>query len=180
VSTPYGPVERRAIVYAKELEMPRLERLSEIYRQMLASFPCVERDTAPWQPMRQELSQSKLALVTSAGLHLRGDRPFISNPKGGDTSYRVIPATATAVEMTQSHSSIGFDRTAIYQDINVTFPIDRLRELVARGVIGSLGPNNYSFMGALRDPRGIVQETGPEVARRLKDEGVDVVFLTPT
>jgi len=160
--------------------MPRLERLSEVYRQTMTSFPCLERDTAPWQPMRQELSQSKLALVTSAGLHLRGDPPFISNPKGGDTSYRVIPATATAAEITQSHASIGFDRTAIYQDLNVTLPIDRVRELAARGVIGSVAPNFYSFMGALRNPRGIVEETGPEVARRLKHEGVDVVFLTPT
>lgn len=160
--------------------MPRLEKLSEVYRQTLTSFPCLERDAPPWQPMRQDLSQSKLALVTSAGLHLRDDRPFISNPKGGDTSYRVIPATATAAEITQSHASIGFDRTAIYQDLNVTFPIDRMRELSARGVIGSLAPNAYSFMGALRNPRGIVEETGPEVARHLQQEGVDVVFLTPT
>jgi D-proline reductase (dithiol) PrdB len=130
--------------------------------------------------MQQDLAQSRLALVTSAGLHLRGDRPFISDPKGGDTSYRVIPSTAKAAEITQSHASIGFDRTAIYQDVNVTLPIDRVQELATRGVIGSVAPNFYSFMGALRNPRGLVEETGPEVARRLKHEGVDVVFLTPT
>jgi len=160
--------------------MPRLERLSDIYRQMLTSFPCLERDSAPWQPMRQELRQSKLALVTSAGLHMRGDKPFISDPKGGDASYRLIPATARATEITQSHASIGFDRTAIYQDINVTFPIDRLQELVVRGVIGSLASHHYSFMGALRNPQRIVAETGPEVAQLLKNDGVDVVLLTPT
>jgi hypothetical protein len=27
---------------------------------------------------------------------------------------------------------------------------------------------------------GIVEDSGPEVARKLKDEGVDVVLLTPT
>ncbi len=160
--------------------MPRLERLSEMLRQVLESFPCFEQDTAPWQPMRQDLSNSKLALVTSAGLHLRGDKPFISNPKGGDSSYRVIPSTAQATEIAQSHTSIGFDRTAIYQDINVTFPIDRLRELVDKGSIGSLSQHYYSFMGALRNPQRLIDETGPEVARRLKDAGVDVVFLTPT
>jgi D-proline reductase (dithiol) PrdB len=111
---------------------------------------------------------------------VRGDKPFISDPKGGDASYRVIPATAKATEITQSHASIGFDRTAIYQDINVTFPINRSQELVARGVIGSLSPRHYSFMGALRNPRRIVEETGPEVARLLKHDGVDVVLLTPT
>lgn len=160
--------------------MPRLDQLSEVQRQVLLSFPCLEHDTAPWNPLRRDLSRSKLALVTTAGLHLRGDKPFISDPKGGDASYRVIPSTAKAADILQSHVSIGFDHTAIYRDINVTFPMDRLRELVARGVIGSLSQNYYSFMGALRDPRRIINETGPEVARRLKDEDVDVVLITPT
>jgi D-proline reductase (dithiol) PrdB len=160
--------------------MPRLERLSEVQRQMLLTFPCLEQETTPWQPLRRALSQSTLALVTSAGLHVRGDKPFISNPKGGDTSYRVIPSTTRASDILQSHTSIGFDHTAIYQDLNVTFPLDRLHELVGQGTLGKIAPNAYSFMGALRDARRLRDETGPEVAQRLKDEGVDVVFLTPT
>jgi len=80
----------------------------------------------------------------------------------------------------QSHTSLGFDRTAIMRDLNITFPIDRLRELQARGVIGGLGLNNYSFMGALREASRIEGETGPEVGRRLCDEGVDAVLITPT
>ena len=119
-------------------------------------------------------------MVTSAGLHLRDDKPFAADMKGGDTSYRVIPSNAKATDILQSHTSIGFDHTAIYRDLNVTFPLDRLRELTARGVVGSLAPNAYSFMGALRDMRRIMEETGTEVAQRLKDEGAEVVFLTPT
>lgn len=61
-----------------------------------------------------------------------------------------------------------------------TFPLDRLHELVQRGVIGSLAPQAYSFMGALRNPRRLLEETGPEGAHRLKDEGVEVVLITPT
>lgn len=160
--------------------MPRLETLSELNRNVLQSFPCVESDTTPWQPLRQALSASTLALVTSAGLHLKDDIPFVSDPKQGDTSYRIIPATAMASDIVQSHTSIGFDRTAIYRDLNVSFPMDRLRELVDKGVIGRLAPNFYSFMGALRNPRGIIEDSGPEVARRLQDEGVDAVLLTPT
>lgn len=160
--------------------MPRLEKLSEVQRQVLLSFPCLEYDTTPWTPLRKELPQSKLAVVTTAGLHLRTDKPFISDHKTSDTSYRVIPSTAKAGDILQSHVSIGFDHTGIYRDINVTFPIDRLQELVERGVVGSLSQSYYSFMGALRDPRRVIDETGPEVARRLKDEGVDVVLITPT
>ena len=62
----------------------------------------------------------------------------------------------------------------------MTFPIDRLQELVDQGTIGSLSDNYYSYMGALRDVTGIVEDSGPEVAQRLKEEEVDVVLLTPT
>ena len=160
--------------------MPRLEKLSEVQRQVLLNFPCMEHDTAPWTPLPKGLAQSKLSLVTTAGLHLRSDRPFIGDHKVGDASYRVIPSTAKAGDILQSHVSIGFDHTALYRDLNVTFPVDRLRELAERGVIGSLARHYYSFMGALRDPRRLIAETGPEVARRLKGEGVEAVLLTPT
>ena len=161
--------------------MPKLAALSEIQRKSMLMFPCIEHDDAPWTPMAKPLSESKLGLVTTAGLHVRGDKPFIADHKGGgDTSFRTIPRSAAAADIIQSHTSIGFDHTGIYRDLNVTFPIDRLQELVSQKKIGSLSDNYYSFMGALRDVTGIIEESGPEVARRLKDEGVEVVLLTPT
>ena len=160
--------------------MPKLSALSEIQRKSMLMWPCLEHDDTPWAPMAKPLSQSKLGLVTTAGLHLRTDKPFIAVHEGGDTAFRVIPRSAKADEILQSHTSSGFDHTGIYRDINVTFPIDRLQELVDQKKIGSLSDNYYSFMGALRDVSDIVENTGPEVARRLKDEGVEVVLLTPT
>jgi D-proline reductase (dithiol) PrdB len=160
--------------------MPRLNMLSEINRKAMLSFPCLESDSTPWSPLRKPLSQAKISIVTSAGLHLRDDRPFIGDPKGGDTSYRIIPSAAQPADILQSHVSIGFDHTAIMRDINVTLPIDRVKELVDKGIVGSLAENYYSFMGALRNPKPLIETTGPEVASRLKDEGVDLVFITPT
>ena len=161
--------------------MPRLDTLSDVQSNMLRMYPCMEHDDAPWTPMRKPLSDSRVALVTSAGLHLRGDKPFISDLRGkGDTSYRVLPRCTPASEIIQSHTSIGFDHTGIYRDINVTYPIDRLEELREQGVIGSLADNYYSFMGAIRDATELATETGPEAARRMLDEGAEVVFLTPT
>jgi len=92
----------------------------------------------------------------------------------------VIPATSQKGEILQSHSSIGFDRVPIMQDLNVTLPLDRFRELAEEGAIGSLATNCYSFMGAQRDASRIESETAPEVARLLLDDGVDAVFITPT
>jgi D-proline reductase (dithiol) PrdB len=156
--------------------MPRLEDLSETARQGHLNFPCFDHDDAPFVPLAKPLSECKIALVTTAGLHVRGDKLF----GAGDQTFRVIPANTPARDIVQSHSSIGFDRTAFMRDINVTLPVDRFNELVAQGKIGGLATNFYSFMGAQRNPKQIEEQTGPEVGRLLKDDGVDAVFLTPT
>ncbi|MEE2927660.1 MAG: glycine/sarcosine/betaine reductase selenoprotein B family protein [Chloroflexota bacterium] len=155
--------------------MPRLDQLSEIQRQSAVYFPCLENDTVPWVPWTKELSKSKVALVSSAGLHLRSDKPF--GP--GDPTYRVIPSDSSTADVIDSHTSIGWDRTGIYRDLNLAFPMDRLRELVDRKVIGSLSQDYYSFMGAQRDPRKIIEETGPQAAEALHAQDVDLVFLVP-
>jgi D-proline reductase (dithiol) PrdB len=156
--------------------MPRLDRLSQLARNNLLTFPARVNDGAPFTLPRKPLAGCRVAIVTTAGLHRRDDRPF--GP--AEQTYRVIAADTPAAEIVQSHTSLGFDRAAIMRDLNVTFPIDRLRELVARGELGGLGPNNYSVMGALRDTVRIEAETGPDLGRRLRDEGVDVALITPT
>jgi D-proline reductase (dithiol) PrdB len=156
--------------------MPRLDRLSQISRNNLLTFPAQVNDTAPFLRPAKPLAACRLAIVTTAGVHVRGDRLFTP----GDPTYRVIPSGTPAVDILQSHTSIGFDRVAIMRDINISFPIDRLRELVARGELGGLGPSHYSFMGAQREVARIESQTGPEVARRLAADGVDVALITPT
>ena len=156
--------------------MPKLEALSEVQRQSHINFPAQEHDDSPATPLAKPLSQCKLALVTTAGLHLRSDMPFTRS----EPSFRVIPAQTDPKEILQSHISIGFDRTAFYRDINISFPVHRIEELVERNVIGSHSDNYYSFMGAQRDATEIATKTAPQVARFLREEGVDVVLLTPT
>ena len=156
--------------------MPRLDRLPEISRNSLYTLPVPQHETAPYTPLTKPLAECRLAVVTTAGMHVRNDRPFIA----GDPSYRVVPSTSRPDEIIQSHASIGFDRAPVMRDLNVTLPLDRLRELVARRELARLGPNCYSFMGAQRDWRRIEDESAPEVAQRLIDEAVDVILLTPT
>ena len=156
--------------------MPRLDRLSQIARNNLLTFPAQVNETSPFVRLAKPLAACRLAIVTTAGLHRRDDRPF--GP--GDQTYRVIASDTPTADIIQSHTSIGFDRVPTMRDVNICFPIDRLRELVARGALGGLGPSSYSFMGAQREVARIEGETGPEVGRRLRDEGVDVALITPT
>ena len=155
--------------------MPRLDQLGEIQRNSVLMFPCMESDDTPWTPWTKKLPESKVAMVSTAGLHLRGDKPF----GGGDQSYRVIPSGARTKDIIMSHTSIGWDHTGFYKDLNLAFPMDRLRELEQRSVIGSIAQDYYSFMGAQREPIKMLEETGPDVARRMKAEGVDAVFMVP-
>ena len=154
--------------------MPRLDQLSEMSRKTLLAHPVIDNEATPWTAPRAPLRASRLALVTTAGLHRRGDTTFVPR----DQTYRVIHADTPARDIVQSHVSLGFDRGGIARDLNVVFPVDRMRELVAAGELGSLGPTFYSFMGAQYPPYAPLQEHAREVGALLRSDGVDVVFLT--
>lgn len=119
------------------------------------------------------LAQRRVAIVTTAGLHLRGDRPFDS----GAADYRVIPGDAPAADLVMSHVSVNFDRTGFQEDINVVFPLDRLRELADEGVIGSVAGIHYSFMGATQ--MRALEAKAREMAGLLRQDRVDAVLLSP-
>ena len=119
------------------------------------------------------LGKRRVAIVTTSGLHARGDRPFDI----GAADYRVIPGETPASQLIMSHVSVNFDRSGFQEDHNVVFPIDRLRELAADGVIGSISDFHYSFMGAA--PIRALEAKARELAALLKKDRVDAVLLTP-
>ena len=115
--------------------------MPEAEARHLQRLECPTYDDTP--PLGgKPLAERRVAIISTAGLHKRGDRPF----RPGDGSYRVIPAETPANELVMSHISVNFDRTGFQQDLNVVFPIDRLRELVADGEVGSMASVHYSFM----------------------------------
>jgi D-proline reductase (dithiol) PrdB len=156
--------------------MPRLDRISESTRKNLLTRPVEINAETPFTVPRVPLADARVAVVTTAGIHLRDDAPFVRY----DPTFRTIPGDVRAADLVQTHTSIGFDRTAIIEDVNVSFPIDRLREMQAEGKIGSFGARFFSFMGAQKDLVTIAATSAPEVAGLLRDDGVDVVLLTPS
>ncbi len=129
-------------------------------------------DGRPWvQP--PPLAQCRVAIVTTAGVHRKTDRPF--GPSA--TDYRIIPGDTKASELVMSHQSVNFDRTGFQEDYNVAFPIDRLNELAQRKVIGSVADLHYSFMGATQIRQ--LEAKAREMAALLKGDHVDAVLLTP-
>lgn len=126
-----------------------------------------------WAPVTKELKDMRVALASAAGIHLKTDKRF---NLAGDFSFRIIPGDAAAEDMMVSHG--GYDNGDVNKDINCMFPIDPLRQLVKEGYIKEIAPVHFGFMGGGGDQDKFKNETGPEIARMLKEENVDAVVLT--
>jgi D-proline reductase (dithiol) PrdB len=136
-------------------------------------------DPTPCARLRRPLADSRVALVTTAGFCAPGQQPFDQRIKLGDTSFREIPGDVETASLIESHRSQAFDHRGVAADRNLAFPLDRFRELQARRVIGSLNHRHFSFMGSIVGPRKLIDVTAPTVARMLREDGVEAVFLTP-
>jgi D-proline reductase (dithiol) PrdB len=122
------------------------------------------------------LSEARAAMVTTAGLMRHGETPWGHD----DADFRVFGSDER--DVIAGHVSISLDRVGMVLDRNVYYPIDRLNELADRGRIGSIAPRHISFMGALRGPNElstVIRDSGPRAAKLLREDGVDVVVITP-
>lgn len=139
----------------------------------------VEAEDVPWAALARPLRECAVALVTTAGVHLRSQPPFDMDDPEGDPSFRAIPADTDIRDLTITHKY--YDHSAADRDINVVFPLERLRELRAEGVIGGISTPCYSFMGHIdgRHLSTLIGITAPAVARQLRLAGADCAFLTP-
>jgi D-proline reductase (dithiol) PrdB len=143
---------------SKVIALPQLRKL-------------VAGDT-PWTPLRKPISECRVVLISTGGVHLHNDRPFNLN---GDPTFRIIPKDAVPGDLAISHQA--YDRTDALRDINLIFPIERLRELEREGVIGTLAEEHYGFglMGSAKRLMPAIRE----VAQRIKDSGADLALLVP-
>lgn len=153
--------------------MVRLADIPDVEREHLLGKVCEPFPSRPWAE-GPPLAERRVALVTTAGLHRASDPPFSMV----DLSYRVIPGDMRGQDLTMTHSSVHFDRSGFREDVNLVFPIDRLRELEKEGVIGSVADFHYSLMGAGWLPEQI-EPTAAEIARLLRKDEVDAVCLVP-
>jgi D-proline reductase (dithiol) PrdB len=137
----------------------------------------------PWAAVSKPISESRVALLSTAGISMKGDPPFDldserRHPTWGDPSFRAIRSDATAADVEVSHLHI--NTIFIRRDVNVALPLDRLRELVGVGVVGSSAPTHYSTMGYQgSSTKRLEEETAPAIAAAMKSEEVDLALLAP-
>ncbi len=157
--------------------------ISGITKRMIKSWIGLETPRPiPWTPLAKPLAECQVALLSSAGIALKTDRPFDQeterqNPWWGDPTYRVLPKTATASEVRLYHLHI--DPAYAEQDLNCLFPLQRLQEMEQAGRIGGSTPRHYSIMGYILNPEVLLRETVPALIRDLREDLADVVVLVP-
>ncbi len=174
-----GPVRTRAgrlnELWARWLSGSRLGAAVGHLASRIISLPQLRRlatGEIPWTPLRKPLADCTVVLLTTGGVHLRSDLPFNLN---SDSTFRVIPKDAQPGDLAISHQA--YDRSDALRDINLVFPIERLRELETEHVIGRLAKDNYGFglMGSAKKLMPSIKE----VARRISDSGADLALLVP-
>jgi len=153
--------------------MVRFNELSEAEQEFHEGVSCPTFETQPWVE-GPPISLRRVAIVSTAGLHRRGDRPFTFDATDG---YRIIPGDIAASDLVMTHVSANFDRTGFQHDWNIVFPVDRLRELSEEGIIGSVASYCYSFMGA-HDPMAL-EDQARRVADLMRKDEVNAVLLVP-
>ena len=142
-------------------------------RASVSSMPVPEFEAPAFTPA-PPLEEAVVAIVTTAGLQRPGEDAW----GAGDQSFRLFDREER--NLITSHLSPNFDRAGFVADMNVVYPIDRLEELAAEGVIKAVAPRHVSFMGAQMDMMSTIRmDTGPAAAKALKEDGVNVVLLTP-
>ena len=140
-------------------------------------------DPIPSTPLAKPVREARFSLVTTAGIYVKDvEQPFDAErekrePMWGDPTYRRIPRDVRQDQIGASHLHI--NHRDLLEDVNTVLPVNRLAKLEAEGVIGSLAPTSYSFMGFQPNTTEWREHYGPEVAGMLKDEAVDAVLLAP-
>lgn len=141
-----------------------------------------EPGVIPFTRLTKPLRECTVALLSTAGIARKDDRPFDQegerrDPWWGDPSFRVIPLGTTENDVKLYHMHI--DPRFGESDLDVVLPIRRLTELSREGAVGRPAPTHYSMMGYILEPKELVEQTAPAIAARMRAEQVDAAALFP-
>lgn len=148
------------------IAQPPIERLA------LMNVECPRFEDRPWV-RGKPLAERRVAIISSAALMQRDERPFI----GADARIRPLPDALPVDDILTSHVSVNFDRTGMQIDLNCAFPRDRLHALADAGEIGAVAQTHYSFMGSV-EPE-LLERPAERLAKRLHEAEVDSALLIP-
>jgi D-proline reductase (dithiol) PrdB len=134
-------------------------------------------DLVPLTRVARPLPECRLTFVSSAGVQPKGSMPFDVVHPVGDYSFRCVPSQSRPADL-EIHQ-IKYPTHGALRDLNVIFPIERLQELSAEGMIGPLTPNFFSFIGYNMDPERLERTLAEDIASAVLAQGADICLLCP-
>jgi len=153
--------------------MARLQDVPLSERKMMETLDCSGFEgRRPWV-QGPALNERRVALLSTAALNMRSGAVY----QRDETRFRIIPGDVSPGDVVMSHSSVNFDRTGFQQDLNVCFPLQRLHEMAAEGMIGSVARFHFTVSGAPHPCA--LEQSAREIARVMRTDGVDTVLLVP-
>jgi D-proline reductase (dithiol) PrdB len=136
----------------------------------------LSRRCVPYTPVFKPLEKMNISIVTTAGVRLKTQAPY---DEEGDERFYVVPGDAQVDDLTVNYAiPANYDFSDSLKDINVVFPIDRLRELAAAGVIGGVAKKHIVTMGYTMRLKKVYEETVPAIAKEIERSNTDGVILT--
>jgi D-proline reductase (dithiol) PrdB len=128
--------------------------------------------------VRTPLAESRIGVVTTGGLYRTAvDVPFDGDAPEGDWSFRSIPSEVPIQTLDIAHAH--FAHELAKADMNTIYPLDRLRELQAAGLIGGLADTHFSIMGYCPRAADLAEGAAPAIAAGLREAGADVALVIP-
>ena len=146
--------------------------------------PFLGEEEPVWAPFEKRLQESRIALLTSAGLYMKETQPSFdvererANPEWGDPTWRSIPSGAEPTDLGVAHLHINDEDLLV--DPQIALPARLLEELATEHVIGSAPPQHLSVMGYQeRSLEGWRDKTVHELVVRLREHAADGLILAP-
>jgi D-proline reductase (dithiol) PrdB len=165
-------------LYADWLERRRPLLEAKEWTEAMRDVPrLLDLQPQPPRPLAVPLRHATVALVTSAAITQPGQPPMDGPNIEGDYTIRLIDIDTPSSALRTWHTH--FDTAAAQQDMNVVYPIDRLKELAVAGVIGRVASPAVSFMGYFSNVFRIRDEVAPAIVDAVRSSGADAALLVP-
>ena len=136
-----------------------------------------KHELVPLAPLRKPLSECRVAFISTSGVQPKNSMPFDTVHPVGDYTFRRVPSSSRVDDL-EIHQ-LKYPTVGAHRDLNVIFPIERLRELVDEGVIGAVTDNFFTFIGYNMDPERLERTLAEDIADAVSAEGADIALAAP-
>ncbi len=166
--------EKRGAKRAVDMLLKKIEG-----REYESEYPMPSFDTAEPAAAIQDLSEAKIALVTSGGIVPDGNPDKIESSSASKYGKYKLANYDDLTSDSHETAHGGYDPVFADEDADCVLPVDVMRDLEKEGRIGELHQYYYTTVGngtSVANARNFAQE----IAEDLKNDGVQAVVLTST